>query len=59
MILLDVLPCANCTHCQGIAQPDGTEQSEYIVCDIASENNALNLLQGVKCEKTQPMDDDL
>ena len=58
MINLEAMPCADCIHFKKIAQPDGTEQSEYVQCVISENNRADNLLQVKdknlycpKCEK--------
>lgn len=45
MINLEVMPCADCIYFRKIAQPDGTEQSEYVQCAISENNRADNLLQ--------------
>ena len=50
MILIDALPCRECQHYKGIVQPDGTEKSEKIKCDIAKQKNAANMLEGLRCD---------
>lgn len=55
MINIDLTPCGTCEHYIKVFQPDGTESTEYIGCEIAEKLNAKNLLKqkGLKlsCDK--------
>ena len=50
MILINVLPCKDCKHYKGIVQPDGTEKTEQVKCDIARQKDARNMLDGLRCD---------
>lgn len=45
MIIINNAPCHDCSFFMGIKQPDGTEKTEYIHCEIAKDNNAKNLFK--------------
>lgn len=45
MICLNLMPCSNCEHFQGTARHGKEEKTEYVKCEIAKENDAVNLLE--------------
>lgn len=55
MIQLSLLPCAYCKHSGGIKWAGKSEDTEFIYCMIAEDEDAKNLLQEVdmkyRCQK--------
>lgn len=51
MIIINALPCKDCKHYKGIVKPDGTEKTEHIKCVIAQQKDAINLLEGLRCDR--------
>ena len=44
MVNLNAMPCSECVYCGGIKQPDGTEKTEYVVCNFSKSGKANELL---------------
>ena len=45
MVMLNLMPCSNCLHYNGIKQPKKQEKNEYIACKISKSGNADELLE--------------
>lgn len=52
------MPCKDCVYFNGFKQPDGTEKTEYVRCDKASDGHANTLLnEKMKCKEYVKEDD--
>ena len=45
MVNLESMPCSNCIFCDGIKQPNGTENGEYVSCSVANDGQAVSNLE--------------
>lgn len=45
MVNLEVMPCSNCMFCDGIKQPNGTENGEYVSCNESDDGKAVSNLK--------------
>lgn len=60
MVNVDAFPCIGCVHFNGVKQPDGTENTEYVACKKADNGNAITVAKlqnaGIICNRLEKED---